>query len=367
MKLTEKILGALTILAIVFKLFLIPGGGVLFVIATQLLACLYFFFGFALFNSIRLRNIFSKAAYASVSTMKIVGAALMGIPLSMICVGITFKIQMWPGAQAMLIAGMTPAIIIFIISYIKYLTTKHVFYIHAMIRCGIFVAVAILLFFTSAITLMKIEYRDHPEFIKAFEASWLDQENEDLYKKMELERNRVYLEPGDFKQYEQEYLKEIEAREEELAAEQETLYPKRKFPLTEGWTNDFEHILSKEEISTLNNTVTAFTARTGISIHLVTIDSIERHDTSDLAGYHLMDEWMSSEDEEIVLVIVSKAKREVAIFGDDITEEILTGPVCKEIMAKNMTQSFRNGNFFKGLQNGLGAIIRTLDNPPENL
>ncbi len=196
MKLTEKILVGLTIIAILLKCFFVPGAGPLFVLVQTSLSILYFAFGFALFNGIRLRHIFKSSAYSGISVMKIVGAALMGIALSMASVGFVFKIQMWPGAQVMLLSSIFPTFIILIIVFIKYIVSKSKFYLHALIRCTIFSILAIVLLLINELTLVKMEFQNHPDYIKAFEEYQKDPSSEELYRKLEEERARAIMNPA---------------------------------------------------------------------------------------------------------------------------------------------------------------------------
>ena len=193
MKLTEKILAVLAIVAILLKCFFIPGGGPLFVLTVTALSCLYFACGFALFNGIRLRNMFKPSSYSGISTMKIIGGVLMGITLSTVCIGLVFKIQMWPGANPMLIVSIPPTIIILIIVFIKYILTKSKFYLHALIRCTIFSILAIALAFVNELTLVKMKFRDHPNYIKAFEEYQQNPSSEELYQKLQDERMKTFM------------------------------------------------------------------------------------------------------------------------------------------------------------------------------
>ena len=209
MKLTEKILVALSILAIVLKLLLIPGGSVLFVLAISILSCIYFALGFALFNGIRLRKMFKKESYSNTSALKIIGAICMGFVLSMVSIGIMFKLQMWPGAGPMLIVGAPPMFIILIIVFVKFILTKHKFYLNALIRCGIFTLFGIALFFTSGLTLIKLQFRNHPEYIQAYEAYQNNPSSLELFDKMETERMRATTNPENFARY-MEYKNEMD-------------------------------------------------------------------------------------------------------------------------------------------------------------
>lgn len=205
MKLTEKILAALCLLALVLKFMLLPGGSVLFVVAIQLLACIYFVLGFALFNGIRLRNIFKRESYAGISAMRITAAVAMGLALSVACVGITFKVMMWPGAGIMLLEGVFTIVILLSIMIVKYVRGKSRFYRDALIRCGIIGAVTLALYITPSSSLVKWQYRNYPGYIHAYEQYSLDPGNDSLADNLELERMRIILSPGEFTDYKTYY------------------------------------------------------------------------------------------------------------------------------------------------------------------
>ncbi|MGZ4035261.1 MAG: hypothetical protein ACXVPU_18055 [Bacteroidia bacterium] len=205
MKITEKIIVVFILLSVALKVMLVPGASPLFLLITQLLVLMYFIFGFALFNGIRLRNIFKKESYTGISPLRMTGAALMGITLSMVGTGFIFKLLLWPGSQAMLLTGSVPLFIILIIVLIKYFTTKSKFYFNAIIRCGIFSLLTALLLFTNNLDIVKIEYRNYPAYIEAYEAYSKDPGNIELNDKLDLESKRTMMRPEEFKYYEEYY------------------------------------------------------------------------------------------------------------------------------------------------------------------
>ena len=52
-----------------------------------------------------------------------------------------------------------------------------------------------------SLTLDRIQYRNYPEYIKAYEEYLENPENEELRNKMELEFNRATMSEEDFKEY----------------------------------------------------------------------------------------------------------------------------------------------------------------------
>jgi uncharacterized protein len=363
MKLTEKILAGLGLLGIILKLMLIPGGSIVFLLGIQLLSIVYFIFGFALFNKIRLRNIFKGDSYAHTNVMRIIGGVCTGLCLSVLLTGIMFKILLWPGAAPMLIIGLVPGAVILVIAFIKLLTTKNSYYTGVMIRMGAALLISMILCAVSNVTLVKIYHRDNPAYIELYEKLQQDPDNIYLQSQLESQANLGHMDPEELQRF-REQMKQDSIRRYNV----ENAIPavvSRKFPLSEGWTNDFGHLLKPEEIKDLNTTITAFVAKSHISIHLVTMDSVEMYDTSTTPLDDLMEEWSSSEDERIVLVAVSKYKRDVAITSDEETEKILTDPVCKKILG-SMTGAFKNDDYYAGLKAGVLYTIKVLEEAPKN-
>ena len=151
------------------------------------LAFLYYPFGFALFNRIGFRQIFKKKSYEGLSALRIFGSIGAGMAFSAICMGILFKIQRWAGANLMLIDGLVPTFIILIIALIKYFKTKGKFYIEILKRTAIIGALGLLFFYTSTLTIVKIRFRNHPDYIKAYEMYLNNPEDEELKQKLDNE------------------------------------------------------------------------------------------------------------------------------------------------------------------------------------
>lgn len=206
MKLTEKILAVLITISLFLKLFLIPGGGVLLILAGETLIIMYFAFGFAFFNDVRLRHIFKKNAFAGTNKIRIIGGVGTGICLSNLLTGILFKLQYWPGANSMLLIALMPSFILMIIVLVKLLTKADRYYQKVQWRMVIIGTFSLILFFLPTIELVKLQYRNSPSYIKAFEENNLYPTNVSE-RKLDLEYHRACMNEEDFKQYE-EYLKQ---------------------------------------------------------------------------------------------------------------------------------------------------------------
>ena len=160
----EKILICTALLAIVLKVSLIPGGGILAVISFMLLSLLYFPLGFATLNQIGLVKLFNKESYQHISRWRIVGTLGLGMGLSAIVTGILFKIQFYPGAQINLLVGIVFTFLIGIIVVVRLLDTKADFYKKTLIKIVVFCIFGILLFLLSHSKLMYLMHRNDSAF-----------------------------------------------------------------------------------------------------------------------------------------------------------------------------------------------------------
>ncbi len=201
MKLTEKILIALAVIIAVLKFIFIPGSGVFIVLVFCLLSSLYFYFGFALFNNIKLRLIFKKDSYVGVSTGRIIGGIALGLSLSFAVIGFLFKAQHWPGTSFHLIISIFSGVVILIISLFKFFNTKANYYKNSIIRIGIATSISILMLAIPNLTFVKIRFRNHPKYIEVYERYLKDPSNIDLANELWLEYERATLNEGEFKHF----------------------------------------------------------------------------------------------------------------------------------------------------------------------
>lgn len=196
MKKTEIIITTLTVIFLLLKLTLnyFPGINVFTVLLLSLLSLLYFHLGFAVFNNIRLRKIFKKESYKNISTLKIFGSIAAGLTLSIMIMGILFKVMHWPGASVNLIFGFTGVLIISVICIIKYLKVKSSYYTKILSRNLVFGGIAFFLIVIPEITWIEISYNDQPTMIEAYRKALADPENAVLWQDIEKERERIYQE-----------------------------------------------------------------------------------------------------------------------------------------------------------------------------
>ncbi|MGC1392429.1 MAG: hypothetical protein WA816_15440, partial [Bacteroidales bacterium] len=186
--------------------FLIPLGGTILSLSTMSLAIFYYIFGFAFFNQVEVKNLFKKEAYKESSVLKIAGAIVTGIGLSTTSLGILFKVQKWPLANENIMAGLFFIIIVSAIAIFKFLKNKNVYYKRILIRTLIAFVFGILFLRLSGHDITKIEFRNYPDYIKAYELSTANPNNDSLQKNLDLELKKTYMDQETFAAY----LKEIE-------------------------------------------------------------------------------------------------------------------------------------------------------------
>ena len=173
MKRAEIIFLILALVAIALNLFLIPGATLLTILAFSALAMIYYF-GFLLFNDIKLRKIFKKESYQGLSGVRALLAGLAGIALSITTMGLLFKIQMYPGANIMLYVGLAGLVIVAIIGAVTYTKSASKFYTKIFSRIALFGGVALLSIFGPSNLWIEFKYRDHPAYLDALKQSLAD-------------------------------------------------------------------------------------------------------------------------------------------------------------------------------------------------
>lgn len=120
MKKLEKFLISLSVIGVIFNLFSEGTGGVVVMLGMSLLGAFYLIFGFALFNEIGFRGIFSKGSYAHVNMRRIIIAAVFGITLFGLVNGIQFRLLGLEGAFEILVLSMVVAFTLFTILLVRY-------------------------------------------------------------------------------------------------------------------------------------------------------------------------------------------------------------------------------------------------------
>lgn len=205
MKKTEKILGLIFFLALILRLLNVPGNSFLATISALLLAYVYCFLSFVLFNDIPLKRIFKKESYKGLTAWRIIGTIWFGFALSALVVGILFKLLHLPEAEINIIFGLIASAIVFLIAGIRFFQTKKDFYKRIVLRFLLVGGLGLLILNTNEMTVIKIQYRNYPGYIEAYENYLKDPDNKELWFKLETERYKYVYGEKDY-----EYLLKVD-------------------------------------------------------------------------------------------------------------------------------------------------------------
>ncbi|PKP11536.1 MAG: hypothetical protein CVU09_01525 [Bacteroidetes bacterium HGW-Bacteroidetes-4] len=201
MKKLEKILGILFLVALVLKFNLIIGGNLLVYLSLVLLALIYYPLGFVFFNDIPLKKVFKKAAYKGLSGWRIIGTIFLGMAFSGICFGTLFKLVNWPDATLNLTAGLGTLFIVFIIALIHFLKSKNDLYKGLFKRMAIIGGFGLIMALTPQINLVKLQFRNHPRYIEAYEKFIRNPTDKELRIKHNIEYLRATRSQEEFELY----------------------------------------------------------------------------------------------------------------------------------------------------------------------
>jgi len=182
MKQLEQMPILFAVAGILMKLFLIPGGDVVLAISLITLALVYYPFGFLYFNDVRLKRIFDRRSYKGITVPRGVATFLGGLIFSVLATGVLFKLLLLPGDSQMITVGLMGAAAFFVALTVRNLVMKKSSPLarRMMARTLLWSAVSIGLLLTPSRTLVKIFYRDHPQYVEAFEKAIENPENEEL-------------------------------------------------------------------------------------------------------------------------------------------------------------------------------------------
>lgn len=129
-----------------------------------------------------------------------------------------------------------------------------------------------------------------------------------------------------------------------------------------GWVTDMADLLSDEGEQQLNQIIGELEASNGSEIAVVTVLDTQPSATPKAFATELFNTWgigKASEDNG-VLFLVSKSERRTEIETGYGVESLLTDAQAGQILRKQVTPAFKQGNFEVGIVNGVGAIAERL-------
>lgn len=122
--------------------------------------------------------------------------------------------------------------------------------------------------------------------------------------------------------------------------------------------NDYTNVLSQQQVSSLEQKLTAFDDSTSTQIAVVLIPSLEGYDISDYT-VRLAEKWGvgSAENDNGVMLLVSIGDRKVTIQTGYGVEGALPDAIAKRIIENEIKPAFKAGDYYTGLEKGTDAII----------
>ncbi len=125
--------------------------------------------------------------------------------------------------------------------------------------------------------------------------------------------------------------------------------------------NDFARLLSQQEASQLEQKLRLYNDSTSTQIAVVTVVSLDGYDVADYA-VKLALEWGIGQKGKNngLLLLISKDDRKVRIENGYGLEGALTDALSSRIVRNEISPSFKNGNYYEGIDAGTDAIIKAL-------
>jgi hypothetical protein len=201
MKFLERFLLALSVISFLWFFSLTPGGAFMLMITLSLLSLFYFLFGLIFFSDIGLLQLFKGGLKDVTAGMMIIGV-FAGIVLSILAIGILFKLLDMPGAGNMLIIGIPCTIFMLCVAGVYSQPPRKQLSKATFTRLLIFLALGIAVYMTPPMTFAKMQYREHPLYIQAYENYQQNPQDPELIHKLDLERKRIILSKEEFEMYE---------------------------------------------------------------------------------------------------------------------------------------------------------------------
>lgn len=167
MKTIEKIFLTFSFIGLLFLLQNYPFSEELLILFLGMLSILYMGFGFFIFNNVSFNNIFRKKTYSN-KVLKIIASFVLGYSLSLLILGVLFKLMNWPFSNEMILIGLFLVFASFIISAFKYNKTQNFFYKNVLIRTVFWIIIGAFVFNLSKYDLIEYKYKNHPSYLKAY-------------------------------------------------------------------------------------------------------------------------------------------------------------------------------------------------------
>lgn len=185
MRRTEIILTLLVVAAGIAFYFNLALSGIALVVSVTSMAVLYYL-GPLLFNDIRLRDATKSGAFDNVPLAYLILGFIAGQNLSLLCIGMLFKLMLWPGSEMLLRLGFYSLggwlVVIFAFS-LRFKGKLLLNYLKRAIPIG---GLALIMYFMVPFdAIIDQHHSDDPELAEALKAQFAHPDDEEIRKEAE--------------------------------------------------------------------------------------------------------------------------------------------------------------------------------------
>lgn len=173
---TEKVLTTLFALAVLAYFYNVPGNSILLTLVLITLTFIYFPLSFYFY------------ADKSIKQQNMVLSVLGGMVLSMIPLGILFKLLFWPGYTLQLIPTLflTPILLVAVVFLSQRSSIElKTYYRNYLTRIVFWLLMSLVFFLIPAVTLIKVKYRHEPDLARIKIQVLENPNNTDYYQQLE--------------------------------------------------------------------------------------------------------------------------------------------------------------------------------------
>lgn len=138
--------------------------------------------------------------------------------------------------------------------------------------------------------------------------------------------------------------------------------PSAIFGKSYDYVNDFEKILTPNQVKSLNDFLKTSEAKTKTKILIVTTSSINPY--TDLSEYSVdLDRYILSQlkIDTSILIVISKQLRQIQIQGVEKVREKMSDQEMKDIVTTYIVPELKKGDYYKGLQIGATELVKKVE------
>lgn len=192
MKLAEKIISITFLVGLLMIFYQITGGGLITTLSLVSISSIYMAFSLLLFNQLSIKELLQSGTLDKIGRLRIIGSILLGLSLSVLTLGILFKIQLYPGASAMLKLGLIGVSVALLIGAIKYIKSRDIFYKSIFKRIIIFGGIGLFFYLLPKANWLTIRFPDNPDYVQAVINYDQNPRDSTSIKRLQIEREKMF-------------------------------------------------------------------------------------------------------------------------------------------------------------------------------